>query len=49
MSAFGVTADITQRSFVTRISSGDDFNSGPKNSLFSRQDSLFRQNNSLFR
>jgi hypothetical protein len=26
----------------------DDFNSGRFNSLFSRQDSLFRQDNSLF-
>jgi len=34
---------------MTHISLGDDFNSGRKKSLFSGEDSLFGQNNSLFR
>jgi hypothetical protein len=49
LSAIGITANISQRLFVANISLGDDFNSGRKKSLFSGEDSLFGQNNSLFR
>ena len=49
LSAIGITANITQRLFVANISLGGGFNPDRKESLFSREDSLIGQNNSLFR